>query len=443
MKQIFYALAGVLAVVLITTTSAVAGSGVGATLNLGQTNGVNAQTIWRGNAGLNAELRLENTGGGPAISLLTPPGTPPFKVTSQAKVGGLNADLVDGVDGLRLWRLGGNDGTSPGTDFLGTTDNKALELKVYGNRALRLEPNATSPNVIGGFSGNSVAAGVGGGTIAGGGWEGFPNTVDARFGSVGGGLGNTAGLLSVVGGGHSNMSAFGGAVAGGNGNAAYGEDSVVAGGVQNTATGRASSVVGGEANAASGNYSFAAGFRAKATQQGSFVWGDSTDSDVTSPGANTFTVRASAGIWLGINSPSSITAGRFIDTSTGAYLSSVGVWTNVSDRALKHDLRPLKTKDVLRRIARMPITSWSYKAEQPGIRHIGPMAQDFYSAFGLGLDDKHITTIDEGGVALAAIQGLYRQNQALQRESRTLRAELGAQNARLTKLEHASSALSR
>jgi hypothetical protein len=239
------------------------------------------------------------------------------------------------------------------------------------------------------------------------------------------------------------MAAFGGAVAGGNGNAAYGEDSVVAGGVQNTATGRASSVVGGEANAASGNYSFAAGFRAKATQQGSFVWGDSTDSDVTSPGANTFTVRASAGIWLGINSPSSITAGRFIDTSTGAYLSSVGVWTNVSDRALKHDLRPLKTKDVLRRIARMPITSWSYKAEQPGIRHIGPMAQDFYSAFGLGLDDKHITTIDEGGVALAAIQGLYRQNQALQRESRTLRAELGAQNARLTKLEHASSALSR
>jgi hypothetical protein len=45
-------------------------------------------------------------------------------------------------------------------------------------------------------------------------------------------------------------------------------------------------------------------------------------------------------------------------------------------------------------------------------RHIGPMAQDFYSAF--GLDDKRITTIDEGGVALAAIQGLYRQNQALE-----------------------------
>jgi trimeric autotransporter adhesin len=97
---------------------------------------------------------------------------------------------------------------------------------------------------------------------------------------------------------------------------------------------------------------------------------------------------------------------------------------------------------VLEKVARMPITSWSYKAEQPSIRHIGPMAQDFYSAFGLGLDDEHISTIDEGGVALAAIQGLYRQNTALQRQNRTLRAQLAAQNARLTRLERALSELS-
>jgi hypothetical protein len=78
----------------------------------------------------------------------------------------------------------------------------------------------------------------------------------------------------------------------------------------------------------------------------------------------------------------------------------------------------------------MPITSWSYKAESPSVRHIGPMAQDFYKAFGLGLDDKHITTIDEGGVALAAIKGLYRQNRALRRQNRSL-------NERLTRLERA------
>jgi hypothetical protein len=77
------------------------------------------------------------------------------------------------------------------------------------------------------------------------------------------------------------------------------------------------------------------------------------------------------------------------------------------------------------------------------VRHIGPTAQDFYRAYVLGLDDKHIATIDEGGVALAGIQGLYRQNKALQRENTTLRAQLGVQNARLTKLEHAFSTLTR
>ena len=91
----------------------------------------------------------------------------------------------------------------------------------------------------------------------------------------------------------------------------------------------------------------------------------------------------------------------------------------------------------------MPITSWSYKAEKPSIRHIGPMAQDFYKAFGLGLDNEHITTIDEGGVALAAIQGLYRQNQALQRENGSLNARLDKLEHALDKLEHAFSKLSR
>ncbi len=61
------------------------------------------------------------------------------------------------------WSLTGNAGTTPGTNYLGTSDNKALELKVNGARALRIEPNATSPNLVGGYSGNSVTRrGVGG-----------------------------------------------------------------------------------------------------------------------------------------------------------------------------------------------------------------------------------------------------------------------------------------
>jgi len=158
---------------------------------------------------------------------------------------------------------------------------------------------------------------------------------------------------------------------------------------------------------------------------------------VASPGPGTFTVRAPSGVWLGSSSSPSITAGHFIDTSTGAYLSSAGAWTDNSSRALKHDFRPLDSRSVLSRVVRLPISSWSYKAEKPSVRHIGPTAQDFYSGFRLGLDNRHITSIDESGVALAAVQGLYRQNTALRDENRALRARLAAQGVRLARLERA------
>lgn len=89
------------------------------------------------------------------------------------------------------WSLTGNAGTTPGTHFLGTTDNRALELHVNSQRALRLEPTSGTPNLIGGFSGNSVAAGVTAGvvgaTIAGGGDSGVDkNRVTDHYGTVGG-----------------------------------------------------------------------------------------------------------------------------------------------------------------------------------------------------------------------------------------------------------------
>jgi hypothetical protein len=100
---------------------------------------------------------------------------------------------------------------------------------------------------------------------------------------------------------------------------------------------------------------------------------------------------------------------KYMVMGNGAYLTTGGVWTNASDRNLKAHFLPVSGPDVLRRLNTIPITTWSYKTEGSGVRHIGPMAQDFHAAFGLGDDDKHITTIDEGGVALAAIQEIYRQ----------------------------------
>ena len=68
----------------------------------------------------------------------------------------------------------------------------------------------------------------------------------------------------------------------------------------------------------------------------------------------------------------------------------------------------------MKKVAALPITRWNFKQDK-GIEHIGPMAQDFYEAFEVGMDDRHIATVDEGGVALAAIQGL---NQKLDEKGR-------------------------
>jgi hypothetical protein len=87
---------------------------------------------------------------------------------------------------------------------------------------------------------------------------------------------------------------------------------------------------------------------------------------------------------------------------------------------------------MLERVAAMPITEWSYNDVNPSARHIGPMAQDFHQAFGTGDTDTCIPTVDANGVALAAIQALYRrvsrleeESQSLHRENATLRSELG------------------
>jgi hypothetical protein len=310
----------------------------------------------------------KNTGGGPGLRSIVNAGAPPLAVNSTVKVANLNADLLDGLDSTGLqkrvtgscaagsairvvndagtvtcepvsltgaWGLSGNAGTVPGTDFLGTTDNQALELKVNGQRALRLEPKTGSPNLIGGFSENAVQDGAHGATIAGGGKSGLPNLIFDDNGTVGGGVNNRAGILdtfynsasgaTVAGGAANTAGAFVSTVGGGNSNTAGGDfstvaggvlnnagakNSVVAGGFTNTASGYSSTVAGGRSNTAGSDYStvaggylntassnltFAAGYRAKAMHSGSFVWGDSTDADITSPGPNTFTVRATGG----------------------------------------------------------------------------------------------------------------------------------------------------
>jgi hypothetical protein len=92
-----------------------------------------------------------------------------------------------------------------------------------------------------------------------------------------------------------------------------------------------------------------------------------------------------------------------------------------SDRAIKRDIEPVDEQAVLEAVARMPVSTWSYKSDDPSVRHMGPMAQDFKAAFGMGDTDKAYSPIDAHGAAFAAIQALYERMQT--QESRIDRLE--------------------
>jgi hypothetical protein len=135
---------------------------------------------------------------------------------------------------------------------------------------------------------------------------------------------------------------------------------------------------------------------------------------------------------------------RIGTTQTDTYLvGNVHVYGTVSangvlltsDRNVKENFTAINPRDVLAKVAALPVTEWNYKSDSKAQPHIGPMAQDFQAAFQLGQDDKHISVVDENGVALAAIQGL---NQKVEEKEATIQqqaADIADLKARLERLE--------
>jgi hypothetical protein len=107
----------------------------------------------------------------------------------------------------------------------------------------------------------------------------------------------------------------------------------------------------------------------------------------------------------------------------GAHVTAAGAWTNGSSRSFKDGFEEIDKIDVLERLAALPVTKWRYRGEDES-EHIGPTAEDFREAFGLGHDDRYITTVDADGVALAAIQGMYELLLAQQAEIEALKKRL-------------------
>jgi hypothetical protein len=104
-----------------------------------------------------------------------------------------------------------------------------------------------------------------------------------------------------------------------------------------------------------------------------------------------------------------------------------------SDRDVKRQIEPVDAREVLSKLRDLPIATWTYREEPAGVRHLGPMAQDFRESFGLGDDDRRYHAVDAHGVALAAIQALdamvskqQRQIETLTRDNRELQRRLEA-----------------
>ena len=123
-----------------------------------------------------------------------------------------------------------------------------------------------------------------------------------------------------------------------------------------------------------------------------------------------------------------------ISTSTGALLTTGGVWQNASDSTRKHLYEPVSGEDVLARLRTLPIRRWSYRAEPATVKHLGPTSQDFKAAFGLGSDERSIGTVDADGVALAAAQALEVRTREQQERIEALQAANGALRAKVTTL---------
>ena len=156
---------------------------------------------------------------------------------------------------------------------------------------------------------------------------------------------------------------------------------------------------------------------------GTFVWADNSGTSLllfNSAAANEFAARARGGV-------------RFVTAVNGSGVPTAGVslawgncaWAVISDRSAKENWVDVDARGVLfEKVAMLPIGEWNYKAQGANVRHVGPAAQDFHAAFGLGHSDRAITTVDADGVALAAIKGANEKIEAQAREIAELRVRV-------------------
>jgi len=168
---------------------------------------------------------------------------------------------------------------------------------------------------------------------------------------------------------------------------------------------------------ADADYSFALGRMATTNgYTGAFVWGDASINDSVQASANNqFTVRARGGIRLRTSTATSSAVGA--NANTGCDIpGNSGSMSCASSRTLKANFLNVDGDDLLARIRRTPVSTWSYIGEDGNVRHMGPVAEDFHAAFGLGTNATTIGHLDIDGVNFAGVKALEARTTELQRQ---------------------------
>jgi trimeric autotransporter adhesin len=200
---------------------------------------------------------------------------------------------------------------------------------------------------------------------------------------------------------------------------------------------------GGEGSVALGyrvnahnNYTVALGYRASSgTRTGTFVWGDQSATDsVINQANNEFRIRAAGGVRLRTSSAANSVLGTNANTGCDL-LAGTGTWSCSSSRTIKDDFAAVNGEDVLLRLRGTPVSTWRYLGEGREVRHLGPVAEDFHAAFGLGAASTSIGLGDIDGVNFAAAQALEARTASLRGELEAVRAELAEARRRLAEME--------
>lgn len=215
----------------------------------------------------------------------------------------------------------------------------------------------------------------------------------------------------------------------------------------------------GAATLASGGAAFAGGNNAVASGATAFAFGQSVTADedfAIALGANAY-ANGHKGVfvwggWPESGGPTNLNAsaaGQFLARAPGgvtffteAHLTSGvtvaaggGSWSSVSDRNRKENFLFPDGETILAKLRSVPVSTWNYRTQDASIRHIGPMAQDFYAAFGLGESDLLINTIDIDGVNLAGVQAVAARTDEQAARIAALEAENAELRARLDRIE--------